>query len=160
MSWQELEPLTVTAMKLYENFMIIWYLIIFVAMAFGLTNTMLMAVFERTRELGLFQALGMRPRFIVGQVMIESFILLAIGIVVGNLTGVFTTNVIFADGIDLSAFSRGMEQFTMASTMYFTLRAKDIVTINLLVIVLGLLASLYPAIKAARFVPVEAIART
>ena len=159
-SWKELEPLVVAAMALYENFMVIWYLIIFIAMAFGLTNTMLMAVFERTRELGLFQALGMRPRFIVGQVMIESFILLAIGVVIGNLTGWFTTNVIFADGIDLSAFSRGMEQFTMASTMYFTLRAKDLVTINLLVIMLGLLASLYPAVKAARFVPVEAITRT
>jgi len=159
-SWKELEPLVVTAMALYENFMIFWYLIIFIAMAFGLTNTLLMAVFERTRELGLFQALGMRPRFIVGQVLIESFILLAIGVVIGNLAGVFTTNVIFADGIDLSAFSRGMEQFTMASTMYFTLRAKDILTINLLVIILGLVASLYPAVKAARFVPVEAITRT
>ena len=159
-SWKELEPLVVTAMAFYEDFMVIWYLIIFIAMAFGLTNTLLMAVFERTRELGLFQALGMRPRFIVGQVLIESFILLAIGVVIGNLAGIFTTNVIFADGIDLSAFSRGMEQFTMASTMYFTLRAKDIVTINLLVIVLGLIASLYPAVKAARFVPVEAITRT
>lgn len=159
MSWQELEPLVVVAMEFYENFMIYWYLIIFAAMGFGLTNTMLMAVFERTRELGLFQALGMRPRFIVGQVMLESLILLAIGVVLGNLTGWLTTNVILSDGIDLSEFAQGTEQFNMASTMYLTLRMDDLITINVLVIALGLLASLYPSVKAARYVPVEAITR-
>lgn len=160
MSWQELEPLMVTALKLYDNFMIIWYLIIFVAMAFGLTNTMLMAVFERTREIGLFQALGMRPRIIVGQVMLESLILLLMGAALGNFTGWLTTNVILVDGIDLSAFARGMEQFAMGSIMYFRLETEDLIIINSIVVILGLLASLYPAWKAARFVPVEAITRT
>jgi ABC-type lipoprotein release transport system permease subunit len=159
-SWQELEPLIVTALKVYDNFMIIWYLIIFIAMAFGLTNTMLMAVYERTREIGLFQALGMRPRFIVGQVLMETFILLVIGIVLGNLAGWFTADVIFAKGIDLTEFARGMESFQMSSIMYFQLETRDLVTINLLVIGLGLVASLYPAVKAARYVPVEAITRT
>ena len=160
MSWQELEPLIVTALRVYDNFMIIWYLIIFGAMAFGLTNTMLMAIFERTREIGLFQALGMRPRFIVGQVLMETFILLVIGIALGNLTGWFTSDVIFADGIDLTEFARGMESFQMSSIMRFQLEARDLITINLMVIVLGLLSSLYPALKAARYVPVEAITRT
>jgi len=159
-SWQELEPLVVAAMALYENFMIVWYLIIFAAMGFGLINTMLMAVFERTRELGLFQALGMRPRYIVGQVMLESLILLMIGLLLGNFAGWLTTNVILVAGINLSAFVQGMEQFNMGSTMYFSVRTEDLITINLIVIVLGLLAALYPAVKAARYVPVEAITRT
>ncbi len=160
MSWGELEPLMVTALEVYDNFMIIWYLIIFAAMAFGLTNTMLMSVFERTREIGLFQALGMRPRFIVGQVLMETLILLLVGVALGNLTGWFTTNVIFANGIDLSNFARGFEAFQMSSVMQFQLELDDLVTINILVIVLGLVASLYPAVKAARYVPVEAITRT
>ena len=160
LSWQQLEPLMVKAMEVYDNFMIIWYLIIFFAMAVGLTNTMLMAVFERTREIGLFQALGMRPQFIVGQVLMETLILLLIGVILGNLTGWFTTNVLMVDGIDLSKYASGMEQFYMASVMYFHLRVSDLVTINLLVVVLGLVASLYPAVKAARYVPVEAITRT
>ncbi len=158
LSWQELEPLVVTAMAVYENFIFIWYLIIFVAMAFGLTNTMLMAVFERTREIGLLQALGMRPRFIVGQVMLESLILLFLGVLLGNLIGWLTTDIILRDGVDLSAFARGTEQFKIGSTMYFIWRLEDLLTIDVLVIVLGLLASLYPAVKAARYVPVEAIA--
>ena len=140
--------------------MVYWYLIIFAAMGIGLTNTMLMSVFERTREIGLFQALGMRPRFIVGQVLIETLMLLLIGVVIGNLAGWLTTNVLLADGIDLSAFAQGTEQFNMASTMYLTLRPSDLMQINIIVIALGLLASLYPAVKAARYVPVEAITRT
>ncbi len=160
MSWQELEPLVVVAMDFYEAFMVYWYLIIFAAMGIGLTNTMLMSVFERTREIGLFQALGMRPRFIVGQVLMETLMLLVIGVAIGNLTGWLTTNVLLADGIDLSAFAKGTAQFNMASTMYLTLRANDLIQINVLVIALGLLASLYPAVKAARYVPVEAITRT
>jgi len=160
MSWQELEPLVVTAMEFYEAFMVYWYLIIFAAMGIGLTNTMLMSVFERTREIGLFQALGMRPRFIVGQVLMETLILLVIGITIGNLAGWLTTDVLLASGIDLSAFAQGTEQFNMASTMYLTLRPNDLLQINALVIALGLLASLYPAVKAARYVPVEAITRT
>ena len=159
MSWQELEPLMVTAMKVFDDFMVLWYLIIFVAMAFGLTNTMLMSVFERTRELGLFQALGMLPRYIVGQVMLESLLLLFIGISLGNLTG-WLTIVAMSDGIDLSAFARGMEQFGMGSILYFRIEARDLVDINSLVFFLGLLASLYPAWKAARYVPIEAITRT
>ncbi|MDP6734527.1 MAG: FtsX-like permease family protein [Arenicellales bacterium] len=159
LSWQELEPLIVTAMAVYENFIFIWYLIIFTAMAFGLTNTMLMAVFERTREIGLLQALGMRPRLIVGQVMLESLILLLLGVLLGNLLGWLTTDIILRGGIDLSAFARGMEQFTMGSTMYFIWRIEDLITIDALVIALGLLSSLYPAVKAARYVPVEAITR-
>ncbi|MCW8877423.1 MAG: FtsX-like permease family protein, partial [Kangiellaceae bacterium] len=159
-SWTELEPLMVTALEVYDNFMIIWYLIIFAAMAFGLINTMLMSVFERTREIGLFQALGMRPSFIVIQVMIETLMLLLIGITLGNLAGWFTIDVIFADGIDLTQFARGLDAFQMSSIMTFQLEARDIVTINIMVIALGLLASLYPAAKAARYIPIEAITRT
>ncbi len=159
MSWQELEPLMVSAVKIYNIFLIVWSLIIFTAMGFGLTNTMLMAVFERTRELGLLQALGMRPRYIIGQVMLEALFLLMIGVVLGNLAGWFTTSIILENGIDLSAFAKGAEQFQMGSTLHFKLRPDDLIAINVLVIGLGLLASFWPAWKAARYVPVEAITR-
>ncbi len=157
--WTELQPLLVATLKFYDAFMIIWYLIVFLAMSFGLINTLLMAVFERTRELGLFQALGMRPRFIVGQVMIESVILMSLGLVVGNLLSWFTV-LALADGVDLSAFAKGMEAFSMPSVLQLKLSAQDLITANVTVILLTLLASLYPAWRAARFVPVEAITRT
>ncbi len=159
MTWGELEPILVASLKIYDAFMVVWYLIIFLAMSFGLVNTMLMAVFERTREIGLYQALGMAPRFIVGQVLVESLILLLIGLVAGNLLSWFTV-LALAGGIDLSPFAQGLEAFAMSSLIYPVIQAKDLVTANSLVIVLGLIASLYPAWRAARYTPVQAITRT
>ena len=60
--WTVIEPLLVLTQKITDVILIIWYAIVFAAMSFGLINTLLMAVFERTREFGLFQSLGMRPR--------------------------------------------------------------------------------------------------
>jgi len=159
MDWKELQPLLVATVEFYDAFMIIWYFIVFLAMSFGLVNTLLMAVFERTRELGLFQALGMRPGFIVGQVMIESLILMVLGLVIGNLLS-WLSVLSLADGIDLRSFAQGMEQFSMPSILKLQLTIGDVLTANILVIVLTLIASLYPAWRAARFVPVEAITRT
>ena len=159
MDWKELQPLLVATVEFYDAFMIIWYFIVFLAMSFGLVNTLLMAVFERTRELGLFQALGMRPSFIVGQVMIESLILMVLGLVIGNLLS-WLSVLSLADGLDLRSFAQGMEQFSMPSILKLQLTAGDVLTANTLVIVLTLIASLYPAWRAARFVPVEAITRT
>lgn len=157
--WQELQPLLVATVEFYDAFMIIWYFIVFLAMSFGLVNTLLMAVFERTRELGLFQALGMRPRYIVGQVMFESVILMVLGLVIGNLLS-WLSVVALADGVDLSQFAQGLEQFAMPTVMKLAVTFQDVITANVLVIVLTLIASLYPAWRAARYVPVEAITRT
>ncbi|MBD3670744.1 MAG: ABC transporter permease [Gammaproteobacteria bacterium] len=159
MTWKELLPLLVASVELYDAILIFWYLIIFIAMSFGLVNTLLMAVFERTREIGLFQALGMSPRFIILQILVESLILLLIGLVVGNLLS-WITVISLSGGINLAAFSQGMEWVQMGSMLVPLLYMKDIITSNLLVIVLGLFASLYPAVRAARAVPVDAITRS
>ena len=128
-------------------------------MSFGLVNTLLMAVFERTREFGLFQALGMPPRYILGQVFVESLMLLCLALVVGNLAA-FATIQLLSDGIDLSAFAQGLELVGVSTVLYPLVSAGDVALANTLVFVLGLVASLYPAWRAARYVPVEAITRT
>ncbi len=156
--WTELQPLLVLSEKVNNVVLLIWFAVVFAAMSFGLINTLLMAVFERTREFGLFQALGMPPRYILGQVLIESLILLGIGLILGNALG--WLNVYWLkDGIDLSAFAEGLELVGVSPVIYPALAATDVVTANLLVVVLGIAASLYPAWRASRHVPVEAITR-
>jgi ABC-type lipoprotein release transport system permease subunit len=156
--WTVLEPLLVLTRKITDVILIIWYAIVFAAMSFGLINTLLMAVFERTREFGLFQSLGMRPAHILGQVLVESLILLALALAAGNLLAAATVYAL-RDGIDLSAVAEGMELVGVAPVIYPAWSTGDMVAANLLVFVLGLAASLYPAWRAARHVPVEAITR-
>jgi ABC-type antimicrobial peptide transport system permease subunit len=130
----------------------------YVAMAFGLVNTLLMAVLERTREFGLVQALGMRPRLILQQVLAESAFLLAAGVLAGGLLA-RTTLALVSDGIDFSAFAKGAEMWGMSKVIHPTLGLGDVVAAALFIVVLGALAGLYPALRAARKVPVEAITR-
>lgn len=157
--WTEIEPTLKLTESVTDVILLIWYVIVFVAMSFGLVNTLLMAVFERTREFGLFQALGMPPRQILGQVLVESLFLLAVGLAIGNLLA-FATLAATADGIDLSAFAKGFEMIGVSPILYPLLTLDDALSANLLVFILGLAASLYPAWRAARYVPVEAITRT
>ncbi|MDH5487495.1 MAG: ABC transporter permease [Gammaproteobacteria bacterium] len=156
--WTVLEPLLVLTRKITDVVLIIWYAIVFAAMSFGLINTLLMAVFERTREFGLFQSLGMRPAHILGQVLVESLILLALALAAGNLLAAATVYAL-RDGIDLTSVAEGMELVGVAPIIYPAWSAGDLAAANLLVFVLGLAASLYPAWRAARHVPVEAITR-
>lgn len=156
--WTAVEPLLVLTQRVTDVILIIWYVIVFAAMSFGLINTLLMAVFERTREFGLFQALGMRPTHIVGQVLVESLILLALALAIGNVAAWGTIRSL-KGGIDLSAVAKGMELIGVAPVIYPAWSAGDLAAANVLVFVLGVLASLYPAWRAARHVPIEAITR-
>lgn len=157
-TWGEVEPVLQLMRQVTDAILMIWYVIVFLAISFGLVNTLFMAVFERTREFGLFQALGMKPRYIVGQVFVESLFMLLIGLAVGNALAWISLESL-SGGLDLSAFARGLEMVGVGSILYPSVALGDIVGSNLLVMVLGCAASLYPAWRASRHVPVEAITR-
>jgi ABC-type lipoprotein release transport system permease subunit len=159
-SWRELLPFQTAYLKILDGFMWFWFLVVFVAMGFGIVNTTLMAVFERMREFGLMKALGMKPWWILREVLVESFLLLICGVIIGNCLGLLSIVALSGSGIDLSALAAGAEYAGMARIIYPAIAIKDIVVANLTVLLLGLLVSLYPAIKAARFTPVKALAHT
>jgi putative ABC transport system permease protein len=159
-TWQQALPLLTAMLKLYDNFILIWFVVVFVAMGFGIVNTTLMAVFERMREFGVLKALGMRPGRIVATIETESFFILVFGLLIGNVLGLLSCWALSFNGIDLSALAQGVEYAGMARVIYPALRIQDVVNANLVVLGLGLLVSLYPALKAARFKPVEALMHT
>jgi ABC-type lipoprotein release transport system permease subunit len=142
-----------------DGFVLVWIIIIFLALSFGLANTLAMAVFERTREIGLIQALGMRPGVIVYQILLESLLLLLIGLSIGNLLAVVTI-LPLESGIDVSAVAEGMAMMGASSMLYPKLTFDDMIIANLVVIVLGSLTSILPAWRAAKLSPVQAINTT
>jgi ABC-type lipoprotein release transport system permease subunit len=157
-SWRELLPFQTAYLRILDGFMWFWFLVVFVAMGFGIVNTTLMAVFERMREFGLMKALGMKPWWILREVLVESFLLLICGLIVGNFLGFLSIYALSGNGIDLSALAAGAEYAGMSRIIYPAIAAKDVMVANLTVLLLGLLVSLYPAIKASRFTPVQALA--
>jgi ABC-type lipoprotein release transport system permease subunit len=159
-TWKELLPLVTATLKMYDGFIFLWFLVVFIAMGFGIVNTTLMAVFERIREFGLLKALGMKPLWIIREVLTESFFLLILGMVIGNSLGFLSIYALSGNGIDLSSLAAGLEFVGMSRVIYPTIHGNDVITANLVVFVLGLLVSVYPAVKAAKFTPVEAMAHT
>ena len=156
--WDEVDAYLGTMMKVMDGFVLVWMVIIFLALSFGLVNTLVMAVFERVREIGLMMALGMRPSSIVWQIIIESMLLLVIGLAIGNIVALATVYWL-QDGINISAVAQGMEMMGAGSMLYPKLTVVDIVLANTIVLVLGLFASLSPAWRASRYDPIEAITK-
>ena len=159
-TWRDLLPFIDAYLNLWDGMMLIWDLIIFVAMGFGLVNTLLMAVFERIREFGLVRALGMRPILIVQGVLLESALILVTGLLVGNILAMLTVWGFSNGGINLSAFAEGNEMWGGSRIVYPSLAMKDVPVANGLIAALAVLVSLYPAIMAARFSPVRALKLT
>lgn len=159
-TWQELLPLVTAMLEIHDGYIFLWFLVVFIAMGFGIVNTTLMAVFERIREFGLLKALGMKPFWIVKEVLTESLFLLVLGMLIGNSLGFLSVFALSGRGIDLSSLAEGVDFFGMSRVIYPTVRGQDVLMANLVVFILGLLVSLYPALKAARFTPVEALAHT
>jgi len=156
--WMELESYLSSMMNMMDGFVLVWIIVIFLALSFGLINTLMMAVFERIREIGLMQALGMRPSSILYLILMESLLLLALGLLTGNILALASI-LPLREGIDLSAVAKGMEMMGAGSMLYPALKFRDLATANVVVIVLGLLTSLLPAWHASRYSPVEAITK-
>jgi len=158
-AWYELDTYLNSMLNMMDGFVLVWIIIIFLALSFGLVNTLAMAVFERTREIGLIQALGMRPGMIVYQILLESLLLLLIGLSIGNVLALVTI-IPLESGMDVSAVAEGMAMMGASSVLYPNLTLDDMIIANVVVILLGTLTAIFPAWRAAKLDPVQAINTT
>jgi ABC-type lipoprotein release transport system permease subunit len=156
-TWMTLSPLAYTMETFSQTYIEIWLMVMFVLMAIGIVNTQLMAVFERTREFGLLQALGMRPGWIVAQVMLESALLIAVGVATGVVLTVLTV-LPFVNGLDLGFLSAGAEMAGGTGVLYPRFDGADALRFSLIVWALGVATTLWPARTAAKASPVAAMA--
>lgn len=154
--WTKLSPLAAAVDGFMQSFVYIWLWVMFVFMAIGIINTQLMAVFERVREFGLLQALGMRPGQILILVMIESALLVGAGVLIGMAASVLTILALHG-GVDLGFLARGAEYFGAGHVLYPRLLPVQFLELSVLVWALGVVVALWPARKAAQSKPVEAM---
>ena len=158
LDWQELEPQAAAMYLMADSAIFIWFLLLMSTLTFGLVNTLITSVMERVKELGMVRALGMSNSMVVMQVVIESTIIMAIGLIFGVIAGLLIYLAI-ADGIDLTSFAEGAEMAGMSSIWKPVLAWGDLVLVVGLSLVLGILASLYPAWRAVKVKPLDAMRR-
>ena len=157
-TWRQLEPQAAQMVEFADAAVFIYFVVIMGALVFGLVNTLVTAVMERVRELGMLRTLGMRPYAVVAQVTLESMLVMSLGIALG-LALAFGVFALVADGIDLTAFDDSLAAFGLRPIFVPVLRGEDVALVVGMSLVLGLLASFYPARRAVRVTPLEALRR-
>ncbi len=131
--------------------------IILLALAFGIINTMQMAVLERTRELGMLMSVGMNRIKVFGMILLETVFLTVAGAPIGLLASWGFVKYYGKAGIDLSAFEAGMDEFGMASIVYTELPSQYYMEVMFMVILTALVSAIFPARRALKLNPAEAV---
>lgn len=131
--------------------------IILVALLFSILNTMLMAVMERTRELGMLKAIGLNRRKVFSMIMLETLFLSFVGTPIGLLVAYGFIERTGSAGIDLGTAGETYADMGFASVVYPTLGLESYITISIMVFFMAFAAAVYPALKALKLNPSEAI---
>jgi ABC-type lipoprotein release transport system permease subunit len=159
-TWQEIAPDVQQIIDLNDATMQLLILIVFAIIAMGITNTMTMVIFERFRELGILSAIGTAPSGILTMVVMESFFLGAIASLAGSIAALAACSYLGRYGIDLTSFTSSNQYFANSHVLKAHLLMKDLVIANVVTLATALIGGIYPAMKASRLRPVDAIIHT
>ena len=156
-TWKELAP----DAAMMNDYMVIYYFIfigiIMLALAFGIINTMLMTILERAKELGMLMAIGMNRIRVFNMIMLETIFLTLVGAVGGMLSGWMIIKALGKTGIHFSSWGEGFEAMGFAAIVYPVVTPDLFVFITIMVIFTAIISSIWPARKALRLNPIEAL---
>lgn len=155
-TWRELRPVLVYLLESFDSIAWFLYAAVFIAMAFGIANVLLMAVYERTREIGVLMAVGMSRRRVMSEVVFESLAVTLLGLALGMALA-FGGTAALHDGIDLSFWSAGLSMFGVGSRIVPVLRGADLWIPSVVALISATVASAWPAHRAASTPPAEAL---
>jgi len=157
MNWKEIQPDLAMFADMMQEIYGLFMAIILAALAFGIVNTMLMSVLERTKEIGMLAAIGMNRRKIFIMIMLESVFLSIVGGMAGMAVSGITIALTSKNGINLVNYSEGLEAMGYTAHLFPVIDAQFFISTTILIIITGILASIYPARKALQLNPVDAI---
>ena len=157
LTYKEMLPLLVMQIQLYDQTIYIFYAIIAIALIFGIINTMLMAVMERTHEFGVDMAIGMSNRRIFRMILTEAFFLGSIGTIVGLVISFTIYIPLSHTGWNLAMFSESLKSIGAGTIIYPVMKASSLINTVVIIPLAAVAGSVYPAMRATKLQPVEAI---
>jgi len=160
LTWRDLNQLMVEGMESAMGMLYVLYLVVLAIVAVVVANTLLMSVFERTREMGILAALGMKGRQIMAMFIMESATLGAIGVILGVLLGSLGVYYLATEGVyfgDIDMADVVSADIAYGETMYARFQWADTAVLSAVCWIIMLLASLYPAWFATRKEPIDAL---
>jgi ABC-type lipoprotein release transport system permease subunit len=156
-NWMEISPELGLTVSVGDQMVYIFMGIILLALAFGIVNTMMMSVLERTREIGMLLALGMNKFKIFMMIILETFFLILAGCPIGILLAFASIGITNRTGINFSQFSEVYSSFGYSSIIYPTLSWNQFGNIVVLIILTALFSALFPARRALKLKPAESL---
>ena len=158
LDWLELTPQLAGILGMVNYTTLIIALIMYILVALGLINTMLMSIFERRNEFGILLAIGTRPRQLFWQIMCEGFFIGAISMVVGLFIGGSISLWASINGLRYDDLE--MMGATINEPIYAVIDYLSFIELSISILLITLLACLYPALHAARLQPSDAMRKT
>lgn len=149
-TWKELQPDLAMITDFMNQMLAIFMMIILLALGFGIVNTMLMVVLERIKEIGMLMAVGMNRLRVFSMIMLETVFLSIFGGGIGMAISAAILHHYSRTGMSFSAVSKGLESFGYSAIIYPKIEPTFYFSLSFLIILTGIIASIYPAIKAVR----------
>ena len=156
-NWMEISPELGLTVSVGDQMVYIFMGIILLALAFGIVNTMMMSVLERTREIGMLLALGMNKFKIFLMILLETFFLILAGCPIGISLAFATIGITQRTGINFSQFTEVYSSFGYSPIIYPSLTWNQFVNILVLIILTALFSALFPARRALKLKPAETL---
>lgn len=157
-TWSDMEPMLKMMNELMWVYSLFFIALILFALSFGIINTMLMAILERTNEIGMLMAIGMNKKRVFRMIMLETILLTLTGAVAGTILGSGLIALTARNGIDLSSlYGEGLAEMGFSAVLTPVIHTTEYIQIVVLVILAGILSSIYPARKALKLNPVTAL---
>lgn len=154
-TYSQLNDLLLQTEQFARSYMLLLYLIVLGITATVIVNTLIMSVYERTREIGILSAIGMRSGRIMAMFFAESSLLALGGIVMGLIMGSALNWYAYTQGFFIGNI--GMTGILIGERIFGYPTVNDAVQLTILTFIITLLAGLLPAVMAARMEPVEAL---
>jgi ABC-type lipoprotein release transport system permease subunit len=155
LTWKDLNTLFVEFETMAQSYISFFYLIILAITASVIINTLIMSVYERTREIGILSAIGMRGGRIMGLFLGESILLAMGGVLMGLVLGLFAVYLFNINGFYIG--NMGLNGILVSNTIRARLTMDNTVKVTILTFVATILSGLYPAVMASRMEPVTAL---